>query len=217
MLTTIAWGINGEITYALEGSVFVAGSAIQWLRDGLKIIDHASQAEEIANEADDCGGVYFVPAFVGLGAPYWNSEVRGSFFGLTRGTKRSHLVRAALESMAFQTRDVFDAMQNDADLTLTALRVDGGATENGLLLQFQSDLLQVNVDKPQNTESTALGAALLAGLSVGIFTSIDDCASIRKSERVFSPQVSTEQIEKKYALWKKAVRATLVFHVHSDE
>ena len=217
MLTTIAWGINGEITYALEGSVFVAGSAIQWLRDGLKIIDHASQAEEIAGEADDCGGVYFVPAFVGLGAPYWNSEARGSFFGITRGTKRSHIVRTALESMAFQTRDVFDAMQNDSDLTLTSLRVDGGATENSLLLQFQSDLLQVNVDKPQNTESTALGAALLAGLSVGIFSSMEECASVRKSERVFSPQVSTEQIEKKYALWKKAVRATLVFHDHSDE
>ncbi len=217
MLTTIAWGIGGEITYALEGSVFVAGSAIQWLRDGLKIIDHASQAEEIASEVDDCGGVYFVPAFVGLGAPYWNSEARGSFFGLTRGTKRSHIIRAALESMAFQTRDVFDAMQNDADLTLTSLRVDGGATENALLLQFQSDLLQLNVDKPHNTESTALGAALLAGLSVGIFATMENCASIRKSERVFSPQVSPEQIEKKYALWKKAVRATLVFHVHSDE
>jgi len=217
MLTTIAWGIDGEITYALEGSVFVAGSAIQWLRDGLKIIDHASQAEDIASQTDDCGGVYFVPAFVGLGAPYWNSEARGSFFGLTRGTKRSHIVRAALESMAFQTRDVFDVMQNDADLSLTSLRVDGGATENTLLLQFQSDLLQVNVDKPQNTESTALGAALLAGLSVGIFPTIEDCASIRKSERVYSPKVSSEQIEKKYALWKKAVRATLAFHVHSDE
>jgi glycerol kinase len=217
ILTTIAWGINGEITYALEGSVFVAGSAIQWLRDGLKIIDHASQAEEIASEADDCGGVYFVPAFVGLGAPYWNSEARGSFFGLTRGTNRSHLVRAALESMAFQTRDVFDVMQNDADLSLMSLRVDGGASENALLLQFQSDLLQVNVDKPQNTESTALGAALLAGLSVGIFASIEDCALIRKSERVYSPQVSPELIEKKYGLWKMAVRATLAFHVHSDE
>ena len=217
MLTTIAWGINGEITYALEGSVFVAGSAIQWLRDGLKIIDHASQAEEIASETDDSGGVYFVPAFVGLGAPYWNSEARGSFFGLTRGTKRSHIVRAALESMAFQTRDVFDAMQNDADLTLTSLRVDGGATENALLLQFQSDLLQVNVDKPHNTESTALGAALLAGLSVGIFKTMEDCASIRKSEHIYSPVVSPEEIEKKYALWRKAVQATLVFHAHSDE
>jgi glycerol kinase len=217
MLTTIAWGIHGEITYALEGSVFVAGSAIQWLRDGLKIIDHAYQAEEIASETDDCGGVYFVPAFVGLGAPYWNSEARGSFFGLTRGTKRSHIVRAALESMAFQTRDVFDAMQNDSDLMLTSLRVDGGATENALLLQFQSDLLQVNVDKPQNTESTALGAALFAGLSVGIFATIEDCASIRKSERVYSPEISSEQIEKKYTLWKKAVRSTLVFHDHSDE
>ncbi len=217
MLTTIAWGVKGEITYALEGSVFVAGSAIQWLRDGLKIIDHASQAEEIASETNDCGGVYFVPAFVGLGAPYWNSEARGSFFGLTRGTKRSHIVRAALESMAFQTRDVFDVMQNDADLTLTSLRVDGGATENALLLQFQSDLLQVNVDKPHNTESTALGAALLAGLSVGIFKTMEDCASIRKSEHIYSPAVYPEEIEKKYALWKKAVRATLVFHDHSDE
>lgn len=217
ILTTIAWGINGEITYALEGSVFVAGSAIQWLRDGLKIIDHASQSEEIASETDDCGGVYFVPAFVGLGAPYWNSEARGSFFGLTRGTNRSHLVRAALESIAFQTRDVFDVMQNDADLTLTSLRVDGGATENALLLQFQSDLLQVNVDKPQNTESTALGAALLAGLSVGIFSTMEECASIRKSERIYSPAISPIEIEKKYALWKKAVRATLVFHDHSDE
>ena len=217
MLITIAWGIDGEITYALEGSVFVAGSAIQWLRDGLKIIDHASQAEEIASETDDCGGVYFVPAFVGLGAPYWNSEARGSFFGLTRGTKRSHIVRAALESMAFQTRDVFDAMQNDADLTLTSLRVDGGATENALLLQFQSDLLQVNVDKPYNTESTALGAALLAGLSFGIFETMEDCASIRKSELIYKPLVSPEEVEKKYALWKRAVRATLVFHEHSDE
>jgi len=217
MLTTIAWGIGGEITYALEGSVFVAGSAVQWLRDGLKIIDQASQSEEIASEVDDCGGVYFVPAFVGLGAPYWNSEARGSFFGLTRGTKRSHIVRAALESMAFQTRDVFDAMQNDADLTLTSLRVDGGATENSLLLQFQSDLLQVNVDKPHNTESTALGAALLAGLSVGIFATMENCASIRKSERIYSPAVSPIEIEKKYVLWKKAVRATLAFHVHSDE
>ena len=217
ILTTIAWGINGDITYALEGSVFVAGAAIQWLRDGLKIIDQASQSEEIASEFDDCGGVYFVPAFVGLGAPYWNSEARGSFFGLTRGTKRSHIVRAALESMAFQTRDVFDAMQNDADLTLTSLRVDGGATENALLLQFQSDLLQVNVDKPHNTESTALGAALLAGLSVGIFATMENCASIRKSERIYSPAVSPIEIEKKYALWKKAVRATLVFHEHSEE
>lgn len=217
LLTTIAWGIGGEITYALEGSVFVAGSAIQWLRDGLKIIDHASQVEEIACQTDDCGGVYFVPAFVGLGAPYWNSNARGSFFGLTRGTERSHIVRAALESIAFQTRDVFDVMQNDADLTLTSLRVDGGATENALLLQFQSDLLQVNVDKPHNTESTALGAALLAGLSIGMFTTLEDCASIRKSERVYSPVVSPEKIEKKYALWRKAVQATLVFHTHSDE
>lgn len=217
LLTTIAWGIGGEITYALEGSVFVAGSAIQWLRDGLKIIDHASQVEEIACQTDDCGGVYFVPAFVGLGAPYWNSNARGSFFGLTRGTERSHIVRAALESIAFQTRDVFDVMQNDADLTLTSLRVDGGATENALLLQFQSDLLQVNVDKPHNTESTALGAALLAGLSIGMFATLEDCASIRKSEHIYKPLVLPLEIEKKYALWKKAVQATLVFHTHSDE
>lgn len=217
LLTTIAWGIGGEITYALEGSVFVAGSAIQWLRDGLKIIDHASQVEEIACQTDDCGGVYFVPAFVGLGAPYWNSNARGSFFGLTRGTERSHIVRAALESIAFQTRDVFDVMQNDADLTLTSLRVDGGATENALLLQFQSDLLQVNVDKPHNTESTALGAALLAGLSIGMFATLEDCASIRKSERIYQPLVLPLEIEKKYALWRKAVQATLVFHTHSDE
>jgi glycerol kinase len=212
LLSTIAWSIDGNITYALEGSVFVAGSAVQWLRDGVGLFDHASETEAIALEVEDAGGVYFVPAFVGLGAPYWDPEARAAFFGLTRGTRRAHLVRAALEAMAYQTRDVFEAMQNDAGIALQSLKVDGGAAANNLLMQFQSDVLKVEVDRPLNTETTALGAALLAGLAAGCFSSIEACAQVRKANRVFQPQQSNASTEALYAGWKKAVKATMAYH-----
>ena len=212
LLTTLAWGIKGSVTYALEGSVFVAGSAVQWLRDGLGLFQDASETEGIALAVEDTAGVYFVPAFVGLGAPYWDSEARGAFLGLTRGTNRSHMVRAALEAMAFQTRDVFDAMQRDAAIPLKSLRVDGGAAANNLLMQFQSDVLQVDVDRPVLTETTALGAALLAGLAVGIWKSPEACSGVRLADRVFTPVLESKTMEQHYAGWQKAVKATMAYH-----
>ncbi len=209
LITTIAWMIEGKVCYALEGSVFVAGSALQWLRDGLGLFDDVSKSEGIASQVKNSNGVYFVPAFVGLGAPHWNSEARGAFFGLTRGTNRSHIVRAALESIAYQTKDVFLAMQDDANMDISILFVDGGASSNNLVMQFQSDLLQIEVIRARFTETTALGAALLAGLSAGVWNSIQACSEVGKKGISFIPENDRKFTEALYNGWIKAVEATI--------
>lgn len=211
LLTTIAWGINGSVEYALEGSIFVAGSAVQWLRDGLKLLAAAAESEAAAASVASTGGVYIVPAFVGLGTPYWDSEVRGAVFGLTRGTTREHLIRATLESIAYQTKDVLDAMEEDSGITLKALRVDGGAVENSFLMQFQSDVLGVDVERPTIHETTALGAAYLAGLAVGFWKDQAEIAAQWKRDRRFEPSMPEESRVKLYGGWKRAVRAAMAF------
>ncbi len=204
LLTTIAWGLNGQVEYALEGSVFIAGAAVQWLRDGIRLIDTAPDSEYFASQVEDTDGVYVVPAFAGLGAPYWDMYARGAIFGLTRGTSKAHLVRATLESLAYQTRDVLNAMEKDAAIQLQSLRVDGGAAANNLLMQFQSDILSVPVDRPKVLETTAMGAAYLAGLAVNMF-SLQDITQNWQKERSFSPQMEEAQKEKRYKGWLKAV------------
>ena len=211
LLTTIAWGIDGQVEYALEGSIFVAGSAIQWLRDGLRILKSAADSEEYAQRVASTEGVYVVPAFVGLGTPYWDSEVRGAVFGLTRGTTKEHFVRATLESLAYQTKDVLTAMEADSGIALKKLRVDGGAVKNNFLMQFQSDLLGVQVDRPQIDETTALGAAYLAGLAVGFWKDKQEIADNWKIERAYEAQMSEEERSGLYDGWKKAVQAAMVF------
>ena len=211
LLTTLAWGVDGKVEYALEGSIFVSGSAIQWLRDGLEMIKSAPQSEEIAGEVNTTDGVYVVPAFVGLGTPYWDSDARGAVFGLTRGTKKAHFVRATLESLAYQTKDVVDAMVEDSGIELKTLRVDGGAVKNNLLMQFQSDLLDVNVERPEVNETTALGAAYLAGLAVGFWEDRRDIEKQWKIEREFEPSMNEEKSADLYKGWQKAVEATRVF------
>jgi glycerol kinase len=208
LLTTVACGPAGEPAYALEGSVFVAGAAIQWLRDGLGLLERADQSERLAAGLPDSGGVVLVPAFVGLGAPYWRPEVRGAVFGLTRGTTHAHLVRAALEALAFQTRDVFDAMARDAGRRATVLRVDGGAAANDFLLQYQADLLGVAVERPVVVETTGLGAGLLAGVGVGLWSPAE-VARARRIDRVFRPRRSRAWREAEYGRWRTAV-ATLL-------
>ena len=212
LLTTIAWKIDGKTNYALEGSVFVAGSAVQWLRDGIQLVESAAETEALASSVEDSDGVYFVPAFVGLGAPYWDADARGAFFGITRGTNRAHIVRATLEAMAFQTRDVFELMQQESGISLKTLRVDGGAAANNLMMQFQSDVLGVNVDRPNVVETTALGVAIMAGYSAGIWKSLEECAKLRKADAQFSPSKPKSQTEKQYQSWKRAVKATMSFH-----
>ena len=209
LLTTVAWKLGGQVTYALEGSIFVAGSVVQWLRDSLGIIGSSSQVEELAAGVQDNGGVYFVPALTGLGAPYWDQYAKGSITGITRGTTAAHIARAALEGIAFQTMDIVSAMQKDAGVRLASLKVDGGASRNNLLMQFQADLLGARVVRPQVTETTALGAAYLAGLAVGFWSSLDELRSQWKAERVFSPQMPQEQVEKAKAGWAEAVGRTL--------
>jgi glycerol kinase len=204
LLTTIAWGVDGKVEYALEGSVFIAGAAIQWLRDGLKIIDSAPDSEYYAMKVPDTGGVYVVPAFAGLGAPYWDMYARGAIFGITRGTTKAHLIRATLESLAYQTLDVLESMQRDAVIKLVSLRVDGGASANNLLMQFQSDILQVEVERPQYIETTAFGAAYLAGLAVGIFNK-STIASQRGIDRKFVASMPDERRSKLVRGWKKAI------------
>ncbi|AWD65492.1 MULTISPECIES: glycerol kinase GlpK [Priestia] len=211
LLTTLAWGINGKVEYALEGSIFVAGSAIQWLRDGLRMFKNASETENYATRVESTDGVYIVPAFVGLGTPYWDSDVRGAMFGLTRGTKKEHFIRATLESLAYQTRDVLSAMEADSGITLKTLRVDGGAVKNNFLMQFQSDVLNVPVERPQVNETTALGAAYLAGLAVGYWKDCDEIAKQWNMEKSFEPNMEEEQREELYSGWKKAVHATMAF------
>lgn len=208
LLTTIAWQLAGSVTYALEGSVFIAGAAIQWLRDGLHMIETAADSEALAASVKGTEGVYVVPAFAGLGAPYWDMYARGAIFGLTRGTSKAQLVRATLESLAYQTRDLLEAMQSDADIVLQALRVDGGASANNFLMQFQADILGVPVERPQMIEATALGAACLAGIAVDFWSSSERPIHTPKRD-MFSPHMTDELRTKAYDGWKKAVERTL--------
>lgn len=211
LLTTIAWGINGKVEYALEGSIFVAGSAIQWLRDGLRMFSNAADSEKYATSVESTEGVYVVPAFVGLGTPYWDSDVRGSVFGLTRGTTKEHFVRATLESLAYQTKDVLTSMEADSGISLKSLRVDGGAVANDFLMQFQSDVLNVPVERPEIKETTALGAAYLAGLAVGYWESQEEIATQWNMDKAFTPNMEEEKRENLYNGWKKAIQATMAF------
>lgn len=211
LLTTIAWGVDGKVEYALEGSIFVAGSAIQWLRDGLRMFQDAKDSELYATRVQGSDGVYVVPAFVGLGAPYWDSEVRGAVFGLTRGTTKEHFVRATLESLCYQTKDVLSAMEADSGIKLDTLRVDGGAVANDLMLQIQANLLGVPVERPNCIETTALGAAYLAGLAVGFWADKEDIVKNFGIHRTFEPKMEAEEAADLYKGWQKAVKATMAF------
>lgn len=211
LLTTLAWGLNGKVEYALEGSIFVAGSAIQWLRDGLRMLHDAKDSEDYAKRVESTDGVYVVPAFVGLGTPYWDSEVRGAVFGLTRGTSKEHFIRATLESLAYQTKDVLDAMEADSGIELQTLRVDGGAVKNDFLMQFQIDLLRVPVERPTINETTALGAAYLAGLAVGYWKDQEEISRQWAVDKTFEPSMEEQESEKLYEGWKKAVHAAMAF------
>ncbi|QEA40717.1 glycerol kinase GlpK [Pistricoccus aurantiacus] len=208
LLTTIAWGMDGKVEYALEGAIFIAGAAVQWLRDEMKLIDSAEDSEYYAGKVKDTGGVYVVPAFAGLGAPYWDMYARGAIFGLTRGTRKEHITRATLDSLAYQTRDVIDAMQADSGITLKSLRVDGGAVVNNVIMQAQADILNVNVERPVITESTALGAAYLAGIAVDFWNKAE-VANKGEIEHVFEPKMDAQCRERNYRGWKKAVRRTM--------
>lgn len=209
LLTTIGWQLDGKVTYALEGSIFVGGSVVQWLRDGLRLIHVSSEIEALAASVADTGGVYFVPALTGLGAPWWDQNARGTITGLSRGTTAAHIARAALEGIAFQTYDIAEAMEKDAGLKLRELKVDGGASRNNLLMQFQSDILRSRVVRPIVTETTARGAAYLAGLAVGYWKSLDDISGQWEADRCFEPQQSQEYADKAVAGWRDAVRRTL--------
>ncbi|MCD7841496.1 MAG: glycerol kinase, partial [Lachnospiraceae bacterium] len=206
LVTTIAWSIGGRVTYALEGSIFVSGAAIQWLRDEMRMIDSAPDTEWIAGRVPDSNGCYVVPAFTGLGAPYWDPYARGCIIGLTRGVNKYHIVRATLESLAYQTSDVLQAMEKDSGIRLTGLKVDGGASANNFLMQVQSDILDQNVYRPGCIETTAMGAAYLAGLAVGYWNGAEEIHANWKTERVFSPQMAQEEREKRLKGWHKAVR-----------
>lgn len=209
LLTTVAWKIGDTVNYALEGSVFVAGSVVQWLRDGLGIIKSSSEVEALAASVPDNGGVYFVPALTGLGAPYWDQYAKGSITGITRGTTAAHIARAALEGIAFQTMDIVEAMQKDAGVRLSGLKVDGGASRNNLMMQFQADILDTNVIRPKMTETTALGAAYLAGLAVGFWKNVDEIRNQWQSDRVFAPSAPKEYTDSVKAGWASAVSRTL--------
>jgi len=214
LLTTIAWSMGGQVEYALEGSIFMAGAAVQWLRDEMKLIDTAAQSEELSMAVADTGGVYLVPGFVGLGAPYWDMYARGTIVGLTRGSGRNHVIRATLESIAFQTREVLMAMQKDAGITLKVLKVDGGASVNRFLMQFQSDILGVPVIRPIVTETTAMGAAFLAGLAVGFWRDRQEIAARWKIDCTFEPVMDSDVREEKFANWKRAVERALGWAAH---
>ena len=206
LVTTIAWGLDGKVTYALEGSIFVAGAAIQWLRDGMRMIDSASDSEYMASKVKGTHGCYVVPAFTGLGAPHWDQYARGTIVGITRGTTKNHIIRATLESIALQVCDVIDAMKADAGIDIRALRVDGGASANNFLMQFQADMLDASVNRPVCVESTAIGAAFLAGLAVGYWSGKEDVMKNQQLDRVFSPSISKEEREQKRKGWNKAVK-----------
>ncbi|MDP4247725.1 MAG: glycerol kinase GlpK [Bacteroidota bacterium] len=211
LLTTIAWRIGDRLEYALEGSIFIAGAVVQWLRDGLHLIRSSAEVEALAAEVDDSDGVYMIPAFAGLGAPHWNQYARGSLFGMTRGTGKAHIARAALESIAFQTYDVLKAMEADSGIPIKELRVDGGATANGLLMQFQADILQAPVIRPVVTETTALGAAYLAGLAVGYWPSTDDIQKQWQIDRRFEPAMDPLRVGKLLKGWQRAVTAAIAW------
>ncbi len=211
LLTTIAWKINNQIYYALEGSVFVGGSAVQWLRDGLRMFKEAKDSEMYANRVEDCGGVYVVPAFVGLGTPYWDSDVRGGVFGLTRGTTKEHFIRATLEAVAYQSKDVITAMEEDLNDHILDLKADGGATLNRFLMQFQSDILGVEVHVPKVTETTALGVAYLAGLATGVYQDLEEIEAFSAAHQTYHPELTEEYREEWYAGWKKAIEAVRYF------
>jgi len=209
LITTIAWGLQGKVEYALEGSVFVAGAAIQWLRDELKIIHEAADSEYFANKVKDTEGVYVVPAFTGLGAPYWDMYARGAIVGLTRGAGRNHIIRATLESIAYQTKDIIEAMIEDSGINLTVLKVDGGASANNFLMQFQSDILNVNIERPEITETTALGAAYLAGLATGFWKSKGEVIQNWSMNKKFKPSINDDERNRLYSGWKKAVKKAM--------
>jgi glycerol kinase len=211
LLTTIAWTINGQTEYALEGSIFIAGAVVQWLRDGLHLIRSSGDVESLAASASDTGGVYMIPAFAGLGAPHWNQYARGSFFGLTRGTSKAQIALAALESIAYQTYDVLKAMEADSGIRIRELRVDGGATANNLLMQFQSDILQVPVIRPTVTETTALGAAYLAGLAVGYWSSLEDIQNQWQVDKKFTPAMEETRTAELLKGWQRAVKAAIAW------
>ncbi|CNB97472.1 glycerol kinase [Streptococcus agalactiae] len=211
LLTTIGYGINGKVHYALEGSIFIAGSAIQWLRDGLRMIETSSESEGLAQSSTSDDEVYVVPAFTGLGAPYWDSNARGSVFGLTRGTSKEDFVKATLQSIAYQVRDVIDTMQVNSGIDIQQLRVDGGAAMNNLLMQFQADILGIDIARAKNLETTALGAAFLAGLSVGYWESMDELKELNATGQLFQATMNESRKEKLYKGWRKAVKATQVF------
>ena len=209
LVTTIAWGLDGKVEYALEGSIFVAGSAIQWLRDGVRMVDSAPDSEWVAKKVRDTAGVYLVPAFVGLGAPYWDQNARGMIIGITRGTTKAHIVRATLESLAYQTKDVLGAMEADSNIKLASLKVDGGAVANNLMMQFQADILGVPVDRPQIIETTALGAAYLAGLAVGVWSNKEELKTAWKLDVRFEPVMDKSEADKLYKGWQKAVKHSM--------
>jgi glycerol kinase len=211
LLTTIAWKIGDSTHYALEGSVFIAGAVVQWLRDGLKIIQTSAEVEHLASSVENNGGVYFVPAFAGLGAPYWNQHARGTLVGITRGTTSGHIAKACLESIAFQTMDVLAAMNADSKLAIKEIRVDGGATINDMLMQFQSDVLDCTVIRPEITETTALGAAYLAGLAIGFWKDLEEIQQYWKAEKKFDPSMDIETRERHVKNWKKGIKAAEVW------
>ena len=209
LLTTVAWQINNKTEYALEGSVFVGGAVIQWLRDSLEIIKESGDVEALANSVEDNGGVYFVPAFAGLGAPFWNQDARGMIIGLTRGTGKAHIARAAIESICYQTADLLDAMRSDSGISLRELKVDGGATRNDSLLQFQADILQIKVVRSKIMETTALGAAYLAGLAVGFWKDKTELATHSEVDKIFEPKMEFGQAKQLRETWNEAVRRAL--------
>lgn len=216
LLTTIGYGINGKVYYALEGSIFIAGSAIQWLRDGLRMIDHSPESEAYALKSQNQDEIYVVPAFTGLGAPYWNQEARGSVFGLTRGTTKEDFIKATLQSIAYQVRDIIDTMQVDAKTPIPVLKVDGGAAKNDYLMQFQADILGISIARAKNLETTALGAAFLAGLTVGYWKDLEELKSLHGVAQIFEPKMDESRKEELYKGWKKAVKATQVFAESDD-
>jgi len=207
LLTTVAWKINDKTTYAFEGSVFIAGAVVQWLRDGLKMFEKSSDVEALAASVEDSGGVYFVPSFAGLGAPHWNQKAKGTMFGLTRGTSNAHVARAALEAIAFQTLDILKAMELDSGICIKELRVDGGATVNNMLMQFQSDVLNTKTVRPQVVDTTAMGAAFLAGLAVGYWKNQEAIQSIWQTDASFSPTKERYEVDKKIKEWYRAIKA----------
>ena len=206
LVTTIAWGLDGKVNYALEGSIFVAGAAIQWLRDELRLIDSASDTEYLAQKVEDTNGCYVVPAFTGLGAPYWDQYARGTIVGLTRGVNKDHIIRATLESLAYQVNDVLEAMGADSGIALSALKVDGGASANNFLMQTQADISRAPVHRPKCVETTAMGAAYLAGLAVGYWSDKEEVIKNWAIDQIFEPKISEEERKKKLKGWKKAVK-----------